>query len=265
MNLDGSSLRVLASGVLDPVNWRNNLHLEKPVLSPDRRLIAYVARGDTSDIYVMNVDGTQPMNITGTTQQDEWNPTWTTDGTGIVYRSKQSHISHTEVLWMVMRFDGSQVKEISEFEADRLTNRSGKVVKIMRGEFSGRYISFPDITIYNADGSASKTLTDNWRRPANHKVNYYEARLSPDAKRIAFMRQNKMSQELWIMNADGTGQRRLADTGTFRSAPVFTPDSKAIVYAAKQSGDDEIFIVTPGQAPVQLTHNSLNDDSPDVR
>jgi Tol biopolymer transport system component len=141
------------------------------------------------------------------------------------------------------------------------------VVKINSREFNepGLPDPFSDIVLQNADGSGQRMLTDNARRPEGKNVHYYSTRLSPDVKRVVFMRQNKMSQELWIMNADGTGQQRLADTGTFRSAPVFTPDSKAIVYAAKRSGDDEIFIVTPGQAPVQLTHNDLEDDSPDVR
>ena len=53
-------------------------------------------------------------------------------------------------------------------------------------------------------------------------------RFSPDGRRIVFTRSPKQYMyEPWVMNADGSGQRRLAAGG---SAPAWSPDSRRIAY-----------------------------------
>jgi Tol biopolymer transport system component len=51
---------------------------------------------------------------------------------------------------------------------------------------------------------------------------------SPDGRRIVFSRASKQNtSELWVMNADGSGQRNLAPSGY---APAWSPDSRRIAY-----------------------------------
>jgi Tol biopolymer transport system component len=64
----------------------------------------------------MNVDGTQPTNITRSGGYNETTPAWATDNRRIVYQSADAGISHPAVRWMVAGFDGSQAKEIQEWE-----------------------------------------------------------------------------------------------------------------------------------------------------
>jgi Tol biopolymer transport system component len=66
-------------------------------------------------------------------------------------------------------------------------------------------------TIDSSDGSGVKKLTDN----RNHDVN---PTWSPDGTRIAFER----DYDIWVMNADGTGQKNL--TNTTGSASEYEPD-----------------------------------------
>jgi TolB protein len=265
MNLDGSGHRVLATGAGGLFMLREPAFLRGPVLSPDRRLIAFVSTQNyTSDIWVMNVDGSQRTNVTRTSNQDEGKPEWTADGTGIIYRSNRSHVSEPAGEWMIMKIDGSQVRKVSRVQANVLRNRAGKMVKLANSQAQDGAL-LTDIVIANADGSGPHRITNNAEAKPSERAAYYQARLSPDGQRVAAMRYNAMSKELWVMNADGTGQQRLDQTGKRGGDPVFTPDSQSIVYEANHDGDDEIYIVTPGQAPVQLTHNSLNDGSPDVR
>ena len=52
--------------------------------------------------------------------------------------------------------------------------------------------------------------------------------LSPDGRRSLFIRSPKQNvSELWVMNANGSGQRKLAAHGY---APTWSPDSRRIAY-----------------------------------
>jgi TolB protein len=50
---------------------------------------------------------------------------------------------------------------------------------------------------------------------------------------------------LYLMNADGSGQRRLTDDGQYTLAgiPSFSPDGRQIVYESNPDGDTEIYIL----------------------
>jgi Tol biopolymer transport system component len=48
--------------------------------------------------------------------------------------------------------------------------------------------------------------------------------VSPDGRRIVFVRNRS---QLWVMNADGSGQRKLASSG---AAPSWSPDSRRLAY-----------------------------------
>jgi len=82
--------------------------------------------------------------------------------------------------------------------------------------------------LYSADldGKNLKRLTNN---------RYYEAEVavSPDGQWIVFGRQIDGRMDLWIMKADGTGERQLTATDDWQEgAPFFMPDSRQIIYRA---------------------------------
>jgi len=57
---------------------------------------------------------------------------------------------------------------------------------------------------------------------------------SPDGHRIAYVHQvNDGARELWVMNADGSGKRRLTASGTVGGSPSWSPDGSRIVYASR--------------------------------
>jgi TolB protein len=83
-----------------------------------------------------------------------------------------------------------------------------------------------ELYVADIDGGHRKRLTDNV---------YYDAEVSvsPDGKKIVFSRQIDGALDLYIMNADGTGERRLTDTPDLQEgAPFFLPDSKTIMMRA---------------------------------
>ena len=94
MNADGSPQTKLTS----PTSL--NSHRE-PAWSPDGTKIAYFFHsGSSTDIAVINADGTGTVNLTNTPGFDEFEPTWSPDGTRIAY-------SRSNTIW-TMGADGSQ-------------------------------------------------------------------------------------------------------------------------------------------------------------
>jgi Tol biopolymer transport system component len=61
----------------------------------------------------------------------------------------------------------------------------------------------------------------------------YAPWVSRDGRLVAFLRDSRLGQEVWIMNADGGEPRQLIQAGRFTaiSSPRFTPDGKSLVFA----------------------------------
>jgi len=74
-----------------------------------------------------------------------------------------------------------------------------------------------DIYIINANGSGLRRLTYG-----------FDPALSPDGKQVAFTRFDD-PQSLWVINVDGSGERRLFGTNRPRS-PTWSPDGRHIIF-----------------------------------
>jgi TolB protein len=66
-----------------------------------------------------------------------------------------------------------------------------------------------------------------------------EATLSADAKKIVFTSSRDGDLDIYTMNADGTGVKRLTNTIGYDGGPFFSPDGEWIVYRAHHPTTDE--------------------------
>jgi len=89
---------------------------------------------------------------------------------------------------------------------------------------SGRiaFDNFDDVWAINADGTDLTRLTHS---PGPD----FDPSWSPDGTKIAFRSERSGEPELWVMNADGTGQRRLA-AGL---SPAWSPDGSLIAFSGR--------------------------------
>ena len=62
---------------------------------------------------------------------------------------------------------------------------------------------------------------------------------SPDGLRIAFVRGN----DIWVMNADGSGQRRLTSGAAHDRAPNWSPDGRTIAFDQRVGSIHEIYVM----------------------
>ena len=88
---------------------------------------------------------------------------------------------------------------------------------------------------------------------------------SPDGKTIVFVRRttdleaNKGRTDLWLVNADGTGLRRLTTHPDADHSPRWTPDGKTIYFLSTRSGSSQIWrIAADGGEAQQVTKEPLD-------
>ena len=101
-----------------------------------------------------------------------------------------------------------------------------------------------EIYVMNADGSGQTRLTNDSRD------DQYPA-WSPDGRQIAFMSDQGYYQwgyyysnwEIYVMNADGSGQTNLTNNGADDWVPAWSPDGQQIAFHSTRNGNYEIYLM----------------------
>ncbi|KXK53959.1 MAG: WD40 domain-containing protein [Chloroflexi bacterium OLB13] len=69
--------------------------------------------------------------------------------------------------------------------------------------------------------------------------------------------------EIWVMNADGSGKVQLTANSADDLDPRWSPDGTQIVFASNRDGNDEIYRMNAdGSNVVRLTNNPVDDREP---
>ncbi|MGH3084147.1 MAG: TolB family protein, partial [Gaiellaceae bacterium] len=74
-----------------------------------------------------------------------------------------------------------------------------------------------EIFVVGVDGRGRQNLT---RTAATES----ELALSPDGRRIAYVHSERQQFQVWVMNDDGSRQRRLTSGGDWEFGPQWSPD-----------------------------------------
>jgi Tol biopolymer transport system component len=260
MNADGTNVTRLT----------NNEHIDtEPTWSPDGTKIAFTRmevpppppptctgrfcwqdyNGTVlqDDIYVMNADGTNEVQLTEDLGQDN-NPAWSPDGSQIVY-------AHTNYNFCC-------------------NNPMAGCACYLGANYSLIYVM-------NADGSGQRPLGEMLVSIGNSILNDRQPAWSPDNSKIIFVHDlqafayqqgtdGESSRALYTINPDGSEMTIFDETDpTTNTWPAWSPDALKVVYASgydawNGTGNDDIFVANAHGArqPVQLTNSSGQDTKP---
>jgi Tol biopolymer transport system component len=218
MNADGSDQRNLTRKPGNEVD---------PAWSPDGRAIVFSAvppgqplwvggsrsaSGPYRDVYVMNADGSGQRNLTHTTEAEEYGA-WSPDSRTIAFSANDGRSTRI----FVVNADGTGKRALTRASPETFLSWSP----------DGRKIAFFDgaLSVVNADGSGLRHLARNVAFPTDNET------WSSDGRKLIFVRLRHPSNpspatgeppppsplpaaDLWVMNADGSGQGNLTRTPT---------------------------------------------------
>jgi len=68
-------------------------------------------------------------------------------------------------------------------------------------------------------------------------------RFSPDGKQLTHDSIGERQEDIWIMNADGSGRRKLTDDPYKDRAPAWSPDGREILFFSDRSGRYEVWTI----------------------
>jgi Tol biopolymer transport system component len=184
----------------------------------------YDATFDSSNIWVINPDGTGDTQLTFGAEFYNYDPAWSPDGTRIAFASGQS--GGTEV-W-VMNADGSgQTRLTNVDDRDDSPSWSPDGTRIAFDSFRDDNY---EVYVMGADGSGQTNITNN---PPDSD---FGPEWSPDGTRIAFTSGRDGNFEVYVMNADGTDQTGVTtpasgENPSWQSAPVVPPTTTTTTVA----------------------------------
>jgi hypothetical protein len=201
--------------------------------------LVFVSDREGSDsLYLVNADGSGLRKLVDGAREPAWSPR----GRGLAFLHDVGNNTRLEVLAAGgtgrTRPVGSHTYCCSPF------SWSGDESRIA-------YEAIGDLGIYvtNVDGSGERLLVEDGSEPA----------WSPDSSRIAFI-----TNDLSVINADGTNERQLVTDVAQSVKPAWSPDGSTILFGRDtSSGDENLYVVNfDGSGERKLTATPIDDDVP---
>lgn len=229
-----------------------------PAWSPDGEWLATTsdAPGTAADIFVVRADGTGERNVTASDSPDV-GPAWSPDGRWIAYyKQRKNDTSHIFVIGR----DGRHRRQLTfgaYHDVSPAWSPDGSTIAFASDRAGGS-----DLWLVDPDGTDLRPLTTT---VGVHEENPDWA---PDGSRIAFDACVASSfpcpgitpnYEVFTMNADGTGLRRLTRQEKLDTHPDWSPDGTRIVFRSDRAANGtQIWRMdADGSNVVQLTFKAF--------
>jgi Tol biopolymer transport system component len=275
MNPDGTGVTNL-TGARTDINWAPRItYGDGPEWSPDGTKIS-ASGSSLSDIgsccsrnvYVMDADGTNVQRLTNTpstTEGEDYEATWAPDGSWLAFTSTRSESprdpddpindSDDREIYR-MNADGTNEQQLtattSRFSDEQPSvSPDGTKITFASNRHWHDFFADPDqLDIYvmdAADGGNVQRLTfdANDTSPTLNLESYsQDPAWSPDGTRIAYESTKSGNSDIWVMNANGTGESvNVSQHDAWDSDPAWSPDGTQITFTSRRDGQNDIWAV----------------------
>jgi TolB protein len=237
-----------ASPISIPIQLTHSLNYATAPAPDGKRLVMITVIAGKGQIFVMNADGSQAVQITHDTI-DYDDPQWSPDGKKIIATAtinKQDRI-------YIMNPDGSGLQPLTppDIRAIHASWSSDSEQVIFCANDDEHPPQKNDTKIYSIDVESGRVKT-----LISGGVNTYPS-WSPDMKKIAFRKIiADMNSEIFVANSDGTNLRNITNNPAFDGWPAWSPDGKWIAFASNRESAYQIYIMDENGGNVTLVANT---------
>lgn len=219
--------------------------------SPDGKRVAFASnRSGNWDIYVMDADGNNVEQITRAAA-NEIHPTFSPDGSRLAFCSLSSRNGQWE-LWTVNLGTGRRQMIGYGLFPDWSPRKDKDVITFQRARQRGtRWFSAWTLELTGDDAknvtevaysSNAAIVSPRWNKDGTRLT--FCSIIDPNASDVEHVSEQVRgtTQDIWIVNADGTNRQRLTDGKGINATPTWAPDGR-IYFISDRGGNDAIWSV----------------------